>query len=367
MESGTWLGRRIYSLEADVKHLVVAGCGRVFERYYLPALRDMPAWRLVAAVDTRADRRQWIEASLPSVAVHESLDRLPPEMHVDAVLIATPPDTHYRLADEALRRGAHVLLEKPMTPRLPEAEALVARARACGRQIWVGFNRRFRAPYDALRERLRRVPHEHITTIEYHLRTDVQDWQAISSYLGDEHRGGDVLDDIASHQLDLIPWLLARPVREVSASSASRETAATAVDVVIGLRFDDGLVARCHASHQGPPAERLELGLRRGRLLVTRGGITATGPLPFAVARHIAGFKDASASVVRRLRRQPSVAVLSVYRQLTEWCHALQSGHSTSAADGAAGARCVALVEACRESLALGGIWVAPRPPVPIS
>lgn len=350
-----------------MKHLVVAGCGRVFERYYLAALGDASGWRLVAAVDTRADRRQWIGKSLPGVAVYETLEQLPPSTPVDAVLIATPPDTHYQLADEALRRGAHVLLEKPMTPHLADAEALVAHARACGRQIWVGFNRRFRAPYDALRERLRRMPHEHITAIEYHLRTDIQNWQAISSYLGDELRGGDVLDDIASHQLDLIPWLLARPVREVSASTASRETPATSADVVIDLRFADGLVARCHASHRGPPAERLELRLRRGGLLVTRGGITATGPLPPAIARRVADFKDVSAAVARRLRRQPSGAVQSVRRQLAEWSNALPSGRSTLAADGAAGARCVALVEACRESLVLGGAWVAPRSPVPIS
>jgi hypothetical protein len=47
MASGTWLGRRIYSLEADVKHVMVAGCGRVFERYYL----DRTRWRGGAPFD----------------------------------------------------------------------------------------------------------------------------------------------------------------------------------------------------------------------------------------------------------------------------------------------------------------------------
>ena len=47
---------------------------------------------------------------------------------VDGVVIATPVRTHYRLAKEALLHGKHVLVEKPLTANLAEAEELVALA-----------------------------------------------------------------------------------------------------------------------------------------------------------------------------------------------------------------------------------------------
>ncbi len=53
---------------------------------------------------------------------------------VDGVIIATPVRTHYRLAKEALLHGKHVLVEKPLTANVAEAEELVALAQE--QQTW---------------------------------------------------------------------------------------------------------------------------------------------------------------------------------------------------------------------------------------
>jgi len=57
---------------------------------------------------------------------------------VEGVVIATPVGTHYRLAKAALLHGKHVLVEKPLTTNVAEAEELVALAQELGRVLMVG-------------------------------------------------------------------------------------------------------------------------------------------------------------------------------------------------------------------------------------
>ncbi len=61
---------------------------------------------------------------------------------LDAVIVATPPDLHAPISIAAMRRGLHVLCEKPLARTLDEAQAMVAVARDTGRVLKCGFNHR---------------------------------------------------------------------------------------------------------------------------------------------------------------------------------------------------------------------------------
>jgi len=337
--------------------LAAIGCGRVFERFHLPALRRSPDWILAGAVDPAAERMRWVGRMVPGAALAGSLRELDAGGPFDAVLITTPPDTHCALASEGLRRGAHVLIEKPMALRPSEAAALLALGREGGRQIWVGYNRRFRPAYARLRERLRTTPPERLRGVSYELRTAPARWDALSGSHNLQERGGDLLDDIASHQLDLIPWLVGRPVEAVRARFERRD--AEAVVVGIDLRFAGGLEGHCRAGHGPDSAERLEVRLADRTFIATQGAMTAKTWTPTAlVDRYLQG-RTAAGSVVRRLSGAPGYTMETFDRQLAAWAAALRGAAPPAAADGRAGARCVELVEACRGSLAVGGEWVA--------
>lgn len=72
---------------------------------------------------------------------------------VDAVLLATPGNTHAEQVNACLDAGKPVLCEKPLTTDVDSAYAIVAKEAALGKQlIQVGFMRRFDAEYAALRE-----------------------------------------------------------------------------------------------------------------------------------------------------------------------------------------------------------------------
>ncbi len=334
--------------------LAAVGCGRVFERFYLPALERSPDWSLVGAVDDSADRLRWLSQRSPELPVAVSLAELADSVTVDAVLISTPPRTHCALAAEALRRGAHALIEKPMAVSPREAESLVRLARELGRRTFVGFNRRFRPSYAAVRERVRGLSSRRIRGITFELRTDPSAWGAMTNHRTDEGSGDAVLDDLASHQLDLVPWIVDRPVEEVRTRFESSGDATTAA---IELRFRDGVVAHCRAAHAPGAAEWLELQLDDRTVTANAGGVTSTAA---GLARPYLAARTNAAAVIRRLTGAPALTAETFERQIAAWAAALrgQGQPSDGCADGSAGERCVNLVDACRRSAAADGAWV---------
>jgi predicted dehydrogenase len=110
----------------------------------------MDGIRLAGFFETRADRAAQVAGEL-GVRAFPSLEALLEE--VDAITVVVPTPAHHAVASEALRRGRHVLIEKPLATTLDEADDLLSLARANGAMIQTGhverFNRAIRAalPY----------------------------------------------------------------------------------------------------------------------------------------------------------------------------------------------------------------------------
>lgn len=342
--------------------MVIVGCGRVVERFHQPALRGSDAWTVVGAVDVRPARLRWIAGLFPGVPVADSLGGLPDLGALDAVLVATPPESHCALGAEVLRRGAHLLMEKPLALQPTEAASLVTLAREARRQIWVGYNRRFRPAYRRLRGRLDDLPPGRIRRLEFDLHTDPRKWDAVARSSADPEQRGGLIDDLASHQLDLVPWLLQRPVESVRARYLRREPDATVVE--IDLRLPGGIEARCRAGHGSRQAEHLVVELDDRVLVAAAGGLVSAPHGAERLARRWLSARGAAEAVHRRLTGRGKITLETIRHQHEEWASALrgQVSADAAAADGLAGARCLALTEAARHSLAAGGAWVAAPP-----
>ena len=133
-------------MNAPPLRLIVIGCGQVFERYHLPAIRRCGAVRLVGLCDADAGRRGWAETAGAGVLVAGSLEELLGSVVADAALISTPPETHASLVESALRANLAALVEEAMRVRALQRET--------GGAVRVGFNRRYRGDYARLRARL---------------------------------------------------------------------------------------------------------------------------------------------------------------------------------------------------------------------
>ncbi|HEX3160531.1 MAG TPA: Gfo/Idh/MocA family oxidoreductase [Gemmatimonadaceae bacterium] len=197
--------------------------------HHVRILRDMPEAQLVGFVETRADRARAVEAEL-GVRAYETLDALLDD--VDALTIVVPTPDHHAVARQALLRGKHLLIEKPIAATVAEADELVDLARRAGVLVQTGhverFNRAVRAALPYV-DRPRFVESDRLAPFN--------------------PRGSEVavVLDLMIHDLDLVLTLMGDAVDEVRAVGVGVLT--PSVDIANArLSFASGAVANITAS-----------------------------------------------------------------------------------------------------------------------
>jgi predicted dehydrogenase/nucleoside-diphosphate-sugar epimerase len=196
--------------EAAPVRLVLIGCGAISEQMHLPILAGHEKIKLAALVDRDGARAGRLAEGYGVAQVLNDARQLD-EAHVDAAIVATPPFHHAPCSIDLLRRGIHVLVEKPMALNLAEAEAMVEAAETADRVLAVGFFRRL-LPSIRLTKSL-------LTShwLGRPRRFEVEgggmyNWAAATlANMRKDWAGGGVLIDFGSHMLDLLLYLFDDP------------------------------------------------------------------------------------------------------------------------------------------------------------
>lgn len=320
--------------------LGLIGCGRAAERLWIPAFRALPEARLTAVVDPRAERRALIAREGSAERALERADELFAAGEVDAVVVATPPETHSAIARLGLEAGVPLLVEKPLATTVADAAAVAALAQVTGTPLMVGFNRRWWRPAQRLRELL--GGHRSTPAVAELVFVGAADrWVAIDGM-------ADLLDDLGTHQFDLLRFLFGAEIETVSAVRVAPH------EIRMAARLADGTVARCRLAHAGGSQEsvRVTAGGQRYRVHAQSSHLTpAEGPARLGL--------DLSARVWWRATGARNPLLRSFEHELRAFLAAVRGGTEPrpGAADGVAAARAVA---AARESLAQGGLEVRP-------
>lgn len=115
MKCSVILSGRCHIIDRPLKG-AIAGFGKVAELAHLPAWQNRPEFRVVAVADPLPERRDRCRALLPQIRLYTDMEALfLGEPELDFVDICTPPHAHTPLVLAALKRGLHVLCEKPLT------------------------------------------------------------------------------------------------------------------------------------------------------------------------------------------------------------------------------------------------------------
>ena len=125
-------------MSGQVVRVGVVGLGWWASRAHIPAILNRDGAELAAVVDSNEHRRR-LAADLYSVPVRSAIDDVIADGSVDAVVIATPPSSHFHLARRAIDAGLHVLIEKPMVLDPEEADILAAAAERADVHVVVGY------------------------------------------------------------------------------------------------------------------------------------------------------------------------------------------------------------------------------------
>lgn len=111
------------------------------------AVRGTPGLELAAVCDVNPDRLAAALELAPDARTFTDAAAMLDSGLLDVVVVSTPPNTHYRWAKEALSRGIHCVLEKPMALTTVECDELMALAAEKNRVLIVYQNRRFDADF----------------------------------------------------------------------------------------------------------------------------------------------------------------------------------------------------------------------------
>ena len=191
------------------------------------------AAELVAVVDADAARAKTIAAELG--CGHETdyrslLARV--DARIEAVCVAVPTERHHAVVRDCLEAGVHVLVEKPLSRTLEEADALLELARTKKLVLQVGHLQRFNPAFQALAAQGGRP-----------LFIDIERLAPFKARGTDV----DVVLDLMIHDLDLVLALAKAPIEQVSASGFRVLT--EAIDIANArIEFADGCIASVSAS-----------------------------------------------------------------------------------------------------------------------
>jgi myo-inositol 2-dehydrogenase / D-chiro-inositol 1-dehydrogenase len=154
------------------------------------------------------------------------LDAVLEDPEIDAVLLATPTDTHADLCERAADAGKAVFCEKPVDLDTERVRACLARVEAAATTLFVGFNRRFDPSFVTFK---RRLDQGDIGSIEVLSITSRDPSPPPVSYI---ERSGGLFRDMMIHDFDMACWLLNETPRKIHAAGS------VLVDQAIGLAGD---------------------------------------------------------------------------------------------------------------------------------
>jgi predicted dehydrogenase len=266
----------------------VLGCGGIARAAHLPSLARCPDASVVALADADPASLAAGQGLAPGARVAADFAAVLEMPDVDAVVIALPPALHADAAVAALRNGKHIYVEKPLATTLADGERIVDAWRSTGLVAMMGFNYRYNPLVAHARSRLAaRAIGEPVavrTVFATSLRS-TPEWKRVRA------SGGGALLDLAVHHVDLVRYLLATEVAQVSAEvrsvSSEHDTA------FLQLRLTNGATVQTICSLSTVEEDRIEIYGATGKLTIDRygslrveeTGTSARGALGAAVSR----------------------------------------------------------------------------------
>jgi predicted dehydrogenase len=217
----------------------VVGCG-----YWGPNLIrnfvELPTANLVAVSDLREERLEHIKSRYPKIEVTKDYCTLF-SMGLDAVVIATPPYTHFQIAKECLLHNMSVLVEKPLTLSSRDAEELIMIAQERDQRLMVGHT----FEYNSAIKTLKGIIHSGELGEIYYI-------DAVRVNLGLFQPQSNVLWDLAPHDISILLNILESDPISVSAQGLDSLFRGVHDIAYLHMIFPGNILANVHVSWLDP-------------------------------------------------------------------------------------------------------------------
>lgn len=242
------------------------GCGDVTEKKSGPAFSKIENSRLLAVMSRTAERVQDYARRHNIPRWYTRAEDLIHDPEINAVYIATPPDSHLQYAGQVAKAGKAVYVEKPMARNQQECNDIIKACQEAGVPLFVAYYRRRMPKFLKVKELLDSglVGEVRAVTISLLLPPRPQDLmrEALPWRVIPEISGGGYFVDLASHQLDLLDYLLG-PIAEASGHKTNQAGWYPAEDAVSArFQFQNGILGNglwCFTVSKSNLLDRIEI------------------------------------------------------------------------------------------------------------
>ena len=325
----------------------VIGCG-YWGAKHARVLSELPGARLHSVVDVDSEKVRAITEKYDGVAGLNDVALLLANPEVDAVIIATPASSHYRLALQTLAAGKHTLVEKPLTTAAADAQHLIDLAAQKHLTLMVGHTFEYHPSVTALRQI---VQNRELGDLYY------VDMARLN--LGLYQRDVNVVHDLSPHDISSLIYVLGERPVEVSARGYSMVHGGVVDVAYLEYRFASGLVANSRVSWLAPKKVR-EMTIVGSQKMVIYDDVAETDPIK-VYEKHIQPPTETEAfNEWKFAYHYGPVAVAEVgageplKNEIAHFAECIQTG-ATPRTDGANGRTVVTVLDAAQESLRNGG------------
>ncbi len=235
------------------------------------SIQKMDNITLTAVADVSAARCEKVGGRYEVPAFEDYNDLLNSKL-CDAVLIATPHYDHTTIGQKALRKGLHVMVEKPVSVHKADAERLI-KAHTNEAQVFAAmFNQRTNPGYQKIRELITDGSLGQVRRIQW----TITDWFRSESYYASGGwratwggEGGGVLLNQCPHQLDLLQWMFGMPQKVRAFCNFGKYHNIEVEDEVTAyLEYENGATGVfTTTTGEAPGSNRLEVSAENGFLV----------------------------------------------------------------------------------------------------
>ncbi len=266
----------------------IIGCGNVTELKSGPAFNKVEHSRLVAVMRRNATLAQDYAKRHGVPKYYSDASKLINDPEVNAIYIATPPDTHAMYAIEAMHAGKPVYVEKPMARNYQECQEMIRISKETGMPLFVAYYRRTLPAFLKVKELIENgiIGKPLMVNIRLYKSSgdkdqypDKQSW-----HVNPEIAGGGYFYDLASHQLDYLDYVFG-PITEVHGIAHNLAGYYAAEDTVsAAFTFGTGVTGTgswCFIVPKGSEEDIIEITGTKGKLSVSsflHGDVKLTSP-----------------------------------------------------------------------------------------
>ena len=197
---------------------------------------------LIGIAELSEKRRAVARNIYPNIPIYNDASSLIRESRIDTVAIITPVSSHYKLAKEVLESGKHVLIEKPMTSSVAEAENLIELAQKKNLTLMVDHTFVYSPAVRKIKEKL-----------DNNELGDLYYFDSVRINLGLFQQDVNVVWDLAPHDISIMQHLLnSKKVKYVCAQGASHTPSGIENIAYVTINFDNDFLAHFHVNWLAP-------------------------------------------------------------------------------------------------------------------